>query len=141
MITSREDFLMQVLHCGILDLKLIDGVGYDFCDILKLDSTFQFEINFVMAMVFEYGYSQIAQAVNDRICELEAIPNGRELEADEELELAELRTLEPYEDFAAYHNYIDTHVWCEKNKAIYKKYLSEALDDFAEGAGFEIIIE
>lgn len=141
MVTNREDFLMQILHCGILGLKLIDGVGYDFCDILELDSTFQFNINFVMARVFEYGFSRIAQAINDRICELEAIPNERELNDDEELELLRLRMLEPYEDFRTYHNYIDTHVWCERNKEIYKKYLGEALDDFADGTGFEIVIE
>lgn len=140
MITSREDFLMQILHCGIADLALIDDVGYDFCDILELDSTFQFNINFVMARVFEYGFSRIAQAINDRICELEAIPNERELNDDEELELLRLRMLEPYEDFGTYHNYIDTHVWCVNNKEIYRRYLSEALDDFAEGTGFRITL-
>lgn len=32
MVSSREDFLMNLLNCGVLDLKLIDGVGYDWCD-------------------------------------------------------------------------------------------------------------
>lgn len=141
MATNRDWLLMELLHCREYDLSLLDNVGYDLCDIIETDSTFPFDLNYVMRQVFELGYSQIAQAVNDRICELEAISNERELEEDEELELSELRTLEPSEDFESFHNYIDTHVWCERNKEIYKKYLSEALDDFAEGTGFEIVIE
>lgn len=29
MVSSREDFLMNLLNCGNLDLRLIDDVGYD----------------------------------------------------------------------------------------------------------------
>lgn len=35
MISSREDFLMTLLGCGLLDLKLIDDVEYDWCDVLE----------------------------------------------------------------------------------------------------------
>lgn len=138
MATNRDWLLMELLHCGEYDLSLLDNVGYDWCDVIETDSTFPFDLNYVMRQVFEFGYSQIAQAVNDRICELEAIPNERELEEDEELELSELRTLEPYEDFESFHNYIDTHVWCEKHKDIYQKYMAEAIDEFGDGTGFEI---
>lgn len=141
MITSREDFLMQVLDCGLYDLKLIDDVNYDWCDILRSAGDTSYQLNWLMRKVFEFGYEQIEQAINDRICELEAIPNERELEQHEEKELFLLRGLEPYEDFDSYHNFIDTHVWCEKHGSTYKKYLQEALDEFADGTGFEITIE
>lgn len=138
MVTSREDFLMQILHCGIIDLKLIDDVGYDFCDVLELDNTFQFDINFVMARVFEYGLSRIEDAIYTRKEYLTDMRDTYGISKKQQEELDALNKLAVFDDFQTYHNYIDTHVWCEKNKEIYKKYLSEALDDFAKGTGFEI---
>lgn len=147
MITGREDFLMTLLNCGSLDLKLIDDVGYDWCDILGADVAEGLlackmrkisGINYIMRQVVEYGIDQLETAVNDRICELEAIPNERELDDSEEKELADLRTLIPSEDIGGYYNCIDTHIWFDKNGEIYRKYLSDALDSFADGTGFEI---
>lgn len=147
MVSSREDFLMNLLNCGILDLKLIDDVGYDWCDILDgetlgemlSDGSRQREtLNYIMRRVVEFGIEQLTTAVADRICELEAILNERELDADEEEELEALRTLNPEEDIESYHNFIDTHVWFENNADVYRTYLQEVLDDFAEGTGFEI---
>ena len=34
MVSNREDFLMSLLNCDVLGLKLIDGVGCDWCNIL-----------------------------------------------------------------------------------------------------------
>lgn len=147
MVSSREDFLMNLLNCGVLDLKLIDDVGYDWCDILDgetlgemlSDGSRQREtLNYIMRRVVEFGIDQLTTAVADRICELEAIPDERELDVDEEEELEALRTLNPEEDIENYHNFIDTHVWFENNADAYRTYLQEALDDFTEGTGFEI---
>lgn len=138
---------MNLLNCSVWDLKLIDGVGYEWCDILDgetlgemlSDGSRQREtLNYIMRRVVEFGIDQLATAVADRICKLEAIPNERELDADEEEELEALRTLNPEEDIESYHNFIDTHVWFENNAAVYRTYLQEALDDFFEGTGFEI---
>lgn len=147
MVSSREDFLMNLLNCGVLDLKLIDGVGYDWCDILDGETLGEMlsdgsgrreTLNYIMRRVVEFGTDQLTTAVADRICELEAITNERELDADEEEELEALRTLNPEEDIESYHNFIDTHVWFENNADVYRTYLQEALDDFTEGTGFEI---
>lgn len=147
MIASRDDFLISMLNCGVLDLRLIDDVGYNWCDILDSetlcemlsDGTGQREtLNYLMRRVVDFGIEQITTAVDDRICELEAIPNERELDDDEEKELSALRALNPEEDIDSYHNFVDTHVWFENNADVYHTYLQEALDDFAEGTGFEI---
>ena len=147
MISSRDDFLISILHCGVCDLGLIDDVGYNWCDILDSETlgemlsggSRQREIlNYLMRRVVEFGIEQITTAVDDRICELEAIPNDRELDADEEKELSALRALNPEEDIDSYHNFIDTHVWFENNADVYHTYMQEALDNFAEGTGFEI---
>ena len=76
--------------------------------------------------------------MDDRICELEASSNEWELDADEEEELSALRALNPEEDIDSYHNFVDTHVWFENNADVYHTYMQEALDNFAEGTGFEI---
>lgn len=147
MVNSREDFLMNLLNCGILDLGLIDGVGYDWCDILNEEMIYEIAgrigngsctINFVMAEVVAFGICQIETAISDRICELEAILNERELDEDEKAELSALRTLNPYEDISGYYNCIDTHVYMERNGSLYKRYLSKAIGDFEEGTGLEI---
>ena len=147
MVSSRENFLMNLLNCGVLDLKLIDDVGYDWCDILDgetlsemlSDGSRQREtLNYIMRRVVEFGIDQLTTAVADRICELEAIPNERDLDADEEAELEALRALNPEEDIESYHDYIDTHVWFASNADVYRTYLQEALSDFADGTGFEI---
>lgn len=145
MISSRDDFLMSILHCGVCDLSLIDDVGYNWCDILDsetlgemLSSGSRQRLNYLMRRVVEFGIRQITTAVDDRICELEAIPNDRELDADEEKELSALRALNPEEDIDSYHNFVDTHVWFENNADVYHTYMQEALDNFAEGTGFEI---
>ena len=137
MMTSREDFLMQILDCGILDLSLIDGVKYDWCDIIG-ELHGNFDLNIVMNEVFLYGFGEIENEVNARICELEAIPNERPLDVAEEEELSALRMLEPYEDFSSFHNYIDTHVNCDRYTHIYKVYMADALEEFERNTGFNI---
>ncbi len=141
MISSREDFMMQVLGCGILDLSLIDGVMYDWCDIigrLRYMPGLSIGLNTVMNEVFLYGFGEIENAVSARISELETIPNERPLDASEEEELSALRMLEPYEDFSSFHNYIDTHVNCDQHFDTYKKYLPDALEEFEYNTGFNI---
>lgn len=141
--TGRDALLVSLMDCGELDLKLIDDVGYDWCDIFAggAGAWEAGDFNSIIRQVFRYGFQQIEEAVSDRICELEAIPNERELDEDEEKELAALRELRPTAgDFDSYHNYLDTHVYCEKHGETYKKYLQDALDAFADGTGFEVTI-
>lgn len=147
MISSRDDFLINILHCEVWGLRLIDDVGYNWCDILDSETLGKMlsggsrqrdTLNYLMRRVVEFGINQITTAVDDRICELEAIPNDRELDADEEKELSALCALNPEEDIDSYHNFVNTHVWFENNADVYHTYMQEALDNFAEGTGFEI---
>lgn len=139
-IERRNNFLMSVLNCGFADLKLIDGVGYEWNEILAYADNIEIEssLRSIMEKVFHYGFDKIWVAIDDRICELEAITNERNMDESEETELKELQSLNPHEDFSVYYNYLDTHVYCEKHKAAYRMYLRDALDDFLDGTGFEI---
>lgn len=147
MITSREDFLMTLLNCGSLDLKLIDDVGYDWCDILGTDVAEGLlackmhkisGINYIMRQVFDFGLSQIENAIDERIECLRETQENYGISDEQKKELRALEKLNVWEDLESYHNCIDTHVWFNKNGKIYRKYLSEALDSFADGTGFEI---
>lgn len=139
MISSREDFLMSLLHCGSYDLKLIDRVGYDWCDILDsgvLDA--DFSLPSVMSAVFSHGKQQIEEAIRERVEYLEDTERTYGISKKQKAELEALKELEPYEDLEEYHNYIDTHITCVEHKTAYQKYLKKELDDFADGTGFEV---
>lgn len=139
MITSREDFLMSLLHCGSLDLRLIDGVEYDWCYILDSEMLNEdFSLTSVMSAVFDFGKQKIEEAIEGRISYLEDTKETYGISDERQEELDSLRKLEPYEDLEEYHNYIDTHVTCTRHKEMYQKYLQKELDDFADGTGFEI---
>lgn len=136
--TNKDWLLMELLHCGEYDLSLLDDVGYDWCDIISTDREFTFNINGLMRQVFSYGLSQVENAVDGRIEWLRETQENYGISDEQKEELEALEKLDVWEDFESFHNYIDTHIWCEKNKEIYQKYLQEALDDFADGTGFEI---
>lgn len=138
--TGAERILCEMLSCGSLGLKMLDGVGYGWSEILNVADwpRDDMDFNLLMRAVVDLGIIYIREAVDDRICELEAIPNERELDEEEEDELRLLRSLNPDEDMRSYHNCLDTHVWIEKNGDIYKRYLQDALDEFCDNTGLEI---
>lgn len=135
--TGRDNFLMAILECGIDDLRLIDGVKYDWRDIIDRECL-PVDINVLMEMVIRHGYDQIEQSVNVRIDTLRSTVMDHKLTEEQSEELRELDKLRPHEDFEAYYNWIDTHVWCVRHEEIYKRYLMKALDSFADGTGIEI---
>jgi len=109
----KEDVLCEILHCGSLDLNMLGEVGYDLCEIFetcKMEYGY-YEFNAIMMVIVNKGLDELEEAISDRICELEAIANERELDEDEKFELEEIRKLEPHEDAEFYFNYLDTHVW------------------------------
>lgn len=141
MISSREDFLMTILDCGQLDLKLIDDVEYDWCDVLaqlELNCCGSRKLPAIMSAVFSLGKSNLTEAIGTRIDYLEDTKETYGISEDQETELKELKQLDPFEDLEEFHNYIDTHITCVQHSDIYKAYLEKELEDFADGTGFEI---
>lgn len=139
MISSREDFLMTVLGCGVLDLSLIDGVKFDWEDVLDgFDFTEKPSLSRVMCEVFVFAKSQMAKAIDERRDYLEDTKGVYGISQEQQMELDALNLLDPYDDLEEFHNFIDTHVTCINNQDIYRKYLQEELNSFAENTGFEI---
>lgn len=143
MMTSREDFLMTFIDCGLYDLKLIDDVQYNWGDVfayLDLNYCGERKLPAIMSAVFSLGKDNLAEAIDKRIDYLEDTEGTYGISDEQRDELNALKELDPYEDLQEYHNYLDTHVTCVNHEGIYKSYLSEALSDFADGTGFEVEI-
>ena len=137
--TGTQSLLCEMLSCGTLDLELLDRVGYDWDEVLEqLDWPDGEGLNFnrLMRAIVDVGIIHIKQAVEDRICELEAVENERELDEDEAEEMESLRRLDSDQDIEGFFNCLDTHVWCRQNGSIYRRYLSSALDSFEDNVGF-----
>ena len=137
--TGTQSLLCEMLSCGTLDLELLDRVGYYWDEVLEqLDwpDGEGFNFNRLMRAIVDVGIIHIKQAVEDRICELEAVENERELDEDEAEEMESLRRLDPDQDIEGFFNCLDTHVWFRQNGSIYRRYLSSALDSFEDNVGF-----
>jgi hypothetical protein len=72
--------------------------------------------------------AELQTAIDDRICNLEAIElNSRELDDDESEELEALRELDTAKDIQASFNSLAPRIWRVRHSETYGKYLSEEL--------------
>lgn len=136
-----DSLLRAIFDCGSMDLEMLKDVRYDFNEIIKqLDDEPLQKVGFngFMRAVADVGIIYLQQAIDDRICELEAIYNERDLDDEEEEELATLQRLDPNCDIDAYFNYLDTHVYFRNNEEAYRIYMADALHLFTENTGLKL---
>ena len=133
----KDDVLVALLDCGYGDLGVLDDCKYDLVDDIAemLDCEMKVTLNGLAWAMFRHGLSDIRYAIEERIEELE---ERDELSDEEQAELDELQTLDPYEDTESFHNFIDTSIWFRANKDIYEKYLQTALAEFEKNTGYSI---
>ena len=138
----REDLLTVILDCGYGDLYLLEDCQYVLEEIIEeCMATFgNIKINNLVRIMFDFGIRDIETARDNRICEIEAIQNERDLDDDEQEELDALRQLAPFEDICSFHNYVDTHIWLDNNekRPVYEKHLQDAFKHFKDMTGFTI---
>lgn len=134
----KDDLLVALLDCGYADVYILEGCEYDMGEIVeRCESNFgKLDINLLCITMFERGMDDIVTFVTDRICELEAIGNERDLDEEEQMELDALSELAPYEDIESFHNYIDTSIWVAQHNETYELYCKEALQEFEEMTGY-----
>lgn len=145
---SKDEILMELLECGILDLNMLDDCEYDFYDVLEECHSFTSEPKFCDIL---YGaiciyQRNIQNKIDDRISELNDLmeefdDNGEadtEEFADYEEEQRALESLNPNEDIEHFINFIDTSIYIrdEQKKVIYSKYLSDAINEENQEIGF-----
>ena len=141
MVSAKDDLLMTVLRCGSLDLEMLESVRYDFDEIIgQLDGLPLQEAGFdgLMRAVVDVGIIHLREAVDDRLCELEAVHMEREWDEYEAEEYRLLELLDPDVDIQSYHNCLDTSAWFERRGEIYREYLSKAIDSFEENTGIPL---
>ena len=131
------NLLSSVLGCGYLDIQILEGVEYDWDDIIESlnDNGIEINVNTLMSEAFEVGKTEISSYILDRLEELE---QQEEKSEEEEEEYNKLLELDVYEDIESFHNYIDTSIYFVKNGEAYEEYLKEQLDHFEEMTGFRI---
>lgn len=137
-VNAKENLLLALLGCGTLDLDMLDDVKYDFYDIIdQLDGQPIQEAGFngLMRAVVDVGIIHIKEALEDRLRELRWNRDNDNLSDRETEELNALEQIDPDDDIRSYHNCLDTNVWFERNGAVYRTYLSEAVDSFEENTG------
>ena len=134
---TARSLLCAILHCGYLDLDLLDDVEYDWDDVLERIEWEDYTFNDVMRAVFDLGIIDIRKAVENRIDELDGYDNRDETE---QCEFEALKELDPDNDFSSWHNCLDTSIWCQAHGEFYQKYLHKELDHFEEMTGFAIEI-
>lgn len=137
---NTDLLLMAILECGTLDLSVLNGIEYDFYEIVKdLNANgIKLTLNNITNEIFLMGLSDIHKALDEEIKYCEQMV---ESEIDTEKyrkELVELLTLEPDEDIEWYCNCLDTSIWYNKNADIYEKYLGKQISDIEDNMGFEI---
>lgn len=141
--SNLEALVCNLLKCGPADLAMLEQVGFDWPDVIeatgwKGGSFTDMDFNSLMDAVVYLGKMALKDAVKNRMSDLESLEKRGELTSKGIEELFRLIYLDPEEDIQSFHNYLDTHVWFEKNGVFYRKYLSDALDDFADNVGIEI---
>ena len=134
---TARSLLCAILHCGYLDLDLLDNVEYAWEDVLDCIEWENYSFNDVMRAVFDLGIIDIRDAVEGRI---DTLSEYDDLDDDEKEELKLLQELDPDNDIESWHNCLDTSVWCQEHGDTYKRYLSDELEKFERMTGFAIEI-
>lgn len=135
-----EDFVCEFLHCGYQDLKLIDDVNYDWNDIFEYVKPIgeEFDINYLMSAVIEYGITQLEGDVSERRDELADKIVSNNFTPEERKEYDEIYHLDATSDVGYEVNGLDTRVFFKKNKEEYIKYFKESIGYFGYMTGFDI---
>lgn len=134
MYTWWQDLLMAILNCGVLDLNILKDADCDWDEIIEELKYGGRELNFnnLVMELFDEGLSRLECAIENKKDELNE-------DDEEEAEiLAQLNKLNVYEDFDYFLNYIDTHLSLVENEDIYRKYLSEELEELENFTGFNV---
>lgn len=140
--TQMTYLLSDILECGTADLSVLSDVKYEWSDVIEVAEEFSERITLksLFNATVRIGLSDLESSIEERIEELQDLRGSEdeELEEDLEEELKSLKKLDVNEDFETFFNFIDTHVYLQKNKEIYDEYLSEEIELFEENTGFNV---
>ena len=147
MSVNQNTVLKAVLHCGTMDLSILDDIEYDLGEIVEelIAEGIQPTLNQIMSEVFRKATEDMTDAVNEEI--MYTREDLYDLDEDEEEQdtahilqekLSELLKLNPEEDIGWYCNCLDTSIYINRNSEIYNRYMDDAVERIGNRAGFPI---
>lgn len=140
--TGTESLLCSVLDCGILDLSILDDVGYDLGEIYDelIAEGIRPTLNLITGEIFEKGKDALSDRLRDKLeemaCERDEYDGGSEEYKMMQEQIDELDSCDPEEDVDWFCNCLDTHVYFLNNEDIYRKYLADEISEIESDMGF-----
>lgn len=140
---DRDLLLSELLGCGTADLGIIDDCEYDISEVLEMVESFGYVAEKVDLGAIAFAITQIAKGnaqkvLDEKIEEFkdeleELLEESEENENSAKIEnlhsiIADLESLNPYEDFELWFNYLDTHISCIENTDIYQSYMENEIE-------------
>lgn len=139
---QMTNLLSAILDCGVADISILDGVEYDWDRVIseakqesEMTDGASLNLQSLFNAVINIGLSNIDGIIEKRKEDMEdddfIDEHGLQVLKDHE-------SLNPYEDFTTYFNYLDSHVYVSKNQELYKKYFENEIEVFEKNTGFEV---
>lgn len=146
---SMTALLCALLSCNPEDLKILQNVRnirhdwYEWDEIVYWTSNPEekeekIDFNSLMQTIVGVSNADLWSEINMQIDILKCKSEVQELNNDEKTKLGALQTLDPRRDICGDFDYSNTHIKFVRNSSIYRKYLSDAINDFENNVGMKI---
>ena len=130
--------LMIMLKWNRQDLDILDKCSYNIEKIIDNINSYGLDITLenIFYFIIEEGLYDFCFIIDERIDELKALNDANELSNDEEEELKLIDKINIFEDTEKNFDFFKSNIKIFKNKEIYDKYFSHAIDEFSSNTGF-----
>lgn len=126
-----EKLISYVFVCEMEDFSILNNVGYNVCsifDYLASNSGDTPTLSEIMDEVFAKGLRDLRSYIVQRLIELRRRSEQDKGLSDSEIkkiedEMTDLKKLYPFDDIHYISDGLNTRIYFERNKEIYKKYL------------------
>lgn len=140
--TGAESLLCSILDCGVLDLSILDDVGYDLEEIVEnlRSNGIRPSLDIITGEIFRKGRDALAEKLREKLekmaCERDGCDEGSDKYEMMQEQIDELESCDPEEDVDWFCNCLDTHVYFLNNEDVYRKYLADEISDIESDMGF-----
>ena len=134
----KDNLLCEIFGCDVDDLKTLEGIQYDMDFVMAgcYEQSEGFNLNDVLQYVISWGLDDLKKSYTARARQLA----NKERSPEEETEWQALCLIDPQSDIWIDVNYANSRVCCDEDKEdLYRKYMTEELDEFYNWTGFEIL--
>lgn len=143
---NQELLLCELLECGTADLIVINGCEYDISDIINEAKGFGEKVTLasIVNAISNLAKNEICSVINDKLDEISSEIVRLDNDDSEiinqlnEIEV-KLKSLNQFDDFELWFNFLDTHVSLVSNEDIYKFYLKDEMEKIFEDSGLTLL--